>query len=167
MDNDVPSTFDDVTPWLERDWRMIRKYRLNYPQKRIDSPEGCNCDHFIHKAPHNNHSAGAHYHAEDDTTQAPHKEELPPIFLEKKADGSYTTWSYSIYGPIGQTGTLTPEAEGKLEKVTRRKDRGKLAQFVKTLEHAERRGQIIAESMLTAKHGEPVDLSKNNGKNDH
>jgi len=142
----MSETFDDQTPWLNRDWRMIRQYRLDYPSKRVDEADG------------------EHYHFEDDTSQMPHKVELFPIFLEKDGD-KYVRWSYSLYGPVGTSGTLTPQAEAKLEQVTRRKDRRSLEQFIKTLEHADRTGQVIAESMLTAKHGKPIDLSKDNGQN--
>jgi len=150
---DITTHDPDSVPWLERDWRLIRKYRTNYPSKQVFDVQ-----------PNEEHPLGQ-WHYEDDTTQTPHIEELTPLFLEKNADGSYTTWQGSLYGPIGQSGTLTPEAEAKLEKVTRRKDRRQLEAFIKTLERSDRIGQTLAESMLTAKHGKPVDLSKDNGRN--
>ena len=155
----------DAKPWLERDWYMIRQYRLDYPKKRVDSVEGCNCDHFLHKEPHNDHSAGVHFSFEDDRSQSPQKTEIFPIFLEKETDTKYVRWAYSLYGPVGTSGELTPQAIAKLERVTRRKDRSKLTQFISTLDRADRIGQTVAESMLTAKHGKQVDLTKSNGRN--
>lgn len=75
--------------------------RLEYPQKRVDSPPGCKCDHPIHP----------HYHFEPDYGAKPVKRRISPQLYEDNGDGTYTRWGYTVWGPVGVTGTLAAGVE--------------------------------------------------------
>lgn len=140
MTEATKQTTDDQ-PWRDRDWRMIRQYRIDYPQRMVYDVEPSEGDPL------------GRFHYEDDRSQQPAKTEIFPIFLERNPDGSYTGWKYSLYGPIGQTGTLTPQAEAKLETVHRRRDKHKLEQFIQILERSDKTGNAVAGAMLAASNG--------------
>jgi hypothetical protein len=85
-------------PRLKRKWVKLvgSDIRLVYPQKRLDSPPDCKCGHPIHP----------HFHFEDDKDQEPKKVAKTPTLFEANGNGTYTQWSFDIYGPVGHTGTL-------------------------------------------------------------
>jgi hypothetical protein len=79
----------------ERKWVKLKgsDFRLEYPQKRVD------------------HADGIHFHFEPDTSHPPRKIKMPPIILEDHGDGTFTQWSYTLFGPVGHKGTLKPGDE--------------------------------------------------------
>lgn len=70
-------------------------YRLEYPDKMVKHPRDCKC-----------HSIPNHWHYEADKSKPPKKVWLAPTLLEDNGDGTYTAWSYGIWGPVGSTGKL-------------------------------------------------------------
>lgn len=93
--------------------------RLVYPMRRVDSKEGCQCDHFTHA--NGDRSAGLHYHFEDDLNQEPTREWKPPTILQANEDGTFTSWGYTVWGPVGRTGQLREGVE--VEELRTRKDK--------------------------------------------
>lgn len=69
-------------------------FRLEYPQKAVQHPADCKC-----------HSVPNHWHYEDDKSREPRRVPLPTL-LEDNGDGTYTAWSFGLFGPMGSTGTL-------------------------------------------------------------
>jgi hypothetical protein len=92
----MPGT--STPPRLKRKWVKLvgSDFRLVYPRKRRDSPPDCKCGHSIHP----------HWHFEDDKAQEPKQVPLTPTLLEDHGDGTYTHWSFGIFGPVGHGGTL-------------------------------------------------------------
>ena len=85
-------------PRLKRTWVKLvgSDFRLEYAKKRVDSPPDCKCGHPIHP----------HFRYEDDKAQEPKRVLLTPTLLEDNGDGTYTHWSFGIFGPVGHGGTL-------------------------------------------------------------
>lgn len=84
-------------PRLKRKWAKVvgSDFHLEYPKKRVDHPAECKC-----------HGVPNRWHYADDKSQEPKRVPLPPTLLEDNGDGTYTHWSFGIYGPVGHTGTL-------------------------------------------------------------
>lgn len=89
---------EDATPPVEladnvmqsRKWVKIKgsDVRLEYPSKKVMEPDGY------------------HYHFEDDRTVEPKRIKQQPRLLEDNGDGTYTSWSYTVWGPVGGSGSL-------------------------------------------------------------
>jgi hypothetical protein len=45
-------------------------------------------------------------HNEDDTSQQPQRVPVTPTLFEDNSDGSYTQWSFGLFGLVGNKGTL-------------------------------------------------------------
>jgi translation elongation factor EF-Tu-like GTPase len=84
-------------------------FRLDHPQKRVD------------------HVDGVHFHFEDDKSQPPRKIKMPPIILEVNGDGTFTQWSFSLFGSVGHQGTLKPGNE--VEQIRSAADRKAVEQI--------------------------------------
>jgi hypothetical protein len=84
-------------PRLRRKWVKLvgSDFRLRYPQKLVRHVSGCPC-----------HPAPNHWHYEEDKSQQPQRVPVTPTLLEDNGDGSYTQWSFGIFGPVGYKGTL-------------------------------------------------------------
>lgn len=75
-------------------WVKVKQEpRKEYPQK------------IVH------HEDGVHFHYENDTTQEPKLIPAPIVLLEDNGDGTFTTWGYSAFGAIGQSGRLAEGVE--------------------------------------------------------
>lgn len=85
-------------PRLKRKWVKLvgSDFRLVYPQKRVDSPPDCKCGHAIHP----------HWHYEDDKGREPKRVSLTPTLPEVNGHGTYTHWSFGLFGPVGHEGKL-------------------------------------------------------------
>lgn len=81
-------TITNIRKWVKV---VGSDFRLEYPQKRV------------------NHADGYYYHFEDDKSQEPKKIRITGTFLEDNGDGSYTGWSFGLWGPVGERGVLLPE----------------------------------------------------------
>ncbi len=67
--------------------------RLEYPMKKIM------------------HEDGVHFHYEDDRSQPPKRVPMPPILFEDNGDGTYTQWTFGLFGPVGHCGQLLPNTQ--------------------------------------------------------
>ena len=70
-------------------------FRLVYPRKIIRHASGCTC-----------HPVPNHWHYEGDESQQPKRMPMTPILFEDNGDGTYTHWSFDLFGPVGYKGTL-------------------------------------------------------------
>jgi hypothetical protein len=84
-------------PRLQRKWVKLvgSDIRLVYPQKIIHHPSECDC-----------HPIANHRHYENDTSQPPRRKHVTPTLFEDNGDGTYTHWSFGLFGPVGHKGTL-------------------------------------------------------------
>jgi hypothetical protein len=84
-------------PHIKRKWVKLAgsDFRLRYPQKLIRHVPDCPC-----------HPAPDHWHYEDDKSQQPQRVPVTPTLLEDNGDGTYTQWSFGIFGPVGYKGRL-------------------------------------------------------------
>ena len=113
-------------PRLKRKWVKLvgSDFRLEYPKKRVDSPPDCKCGHAIHP----------HWHYEDDRSQEPKRVPLTPTLLEDKGDGTYTHWSFGIFGPMGHAGMLK---EGNtVQPLKTRKDFSEALRLERLFDHS-------------------------------
>jgi hypothetical protein len=48
------------------------------------------------------------WHYTDDKSQKPKRIKSPATILEDNGDGTFTAWSYGVWGPVGTHGKLKP-----------------------------------------------------------
>lgn len=60
---------------------------IEYPQIRVNNPDGT-------------------FYYTDDKTRAKIVKTKYPKILEDNCDGTYTAWTYTVFGPVGEQGTL-------------------------------------------------------------
>jgi hypothetical protein len=91
----MPST--QTSPRLQRKWVKLAgsDFRLVYPQKIIRHARDCTC-----------HPLPNHWHYEDDKSHEPERVSVLPVLLEDNGEGTYTQWSFGLFGPLGHKGTL-------------------------------------------------------------
>jgi len=71
----------------DRRWVMVEKPPfLDYPKKQVFLPDG---EHWVY---------------ENDLSQPPKKIARAPEFFEDNGDGTYTSWGYTVWGPVGNSG---------------------------------------------------------------
>ena len=71
--------------------------RLEYPQKRVV----VEVDPII----------GEKWEYHDDTSRPPKEVRKIPTIVEDNGDGTYTSWSFGIWGPVGSCGKLSDGVE--------------------------------------------------------
>jgi hypothetical protein len=104
--------------------------RQEYAQKRVD------------------HSDGVHWHFEDDLTLPPTERCVPPTILEDHEDGTYTRWTYTVWGPVGMSGTLKPGIS--VVPISTKADREEVSRIEKLMERALRSQAALVEAMSAA-----------------
>jgi hypothetical protein len=97
-------------PHLKRKWVKLAgsDFRLHYPKKLIRHTPGCPC-----------HPSPNHWHYEEDKSQDPKRVPVTPTLLEDNG-GTYTQWSFGIFGPVGYKGAL--KAGDAVEPLQSRQD---------------------------------------------
>jgi hypothetical protein len=110
--------------------------QLEYPYKRVDAADG------------------VHFHFEEDRSQAPKQKRITPTLLEDHGDGTYTEWSFGIYGPVGTTGPLPPSV--KIGPLTTKADRAAAC----VLEKAMQRSLESQAAMVFAMSDGRVDMRR-------
>lgn len=126
-----------------RKWLKIKDSDvwIVYPDRRVDSPEGCPCDHFVHEG--GNRSAGVHFHFEEDRSAKPKRRRLTPRLVEVRSDGTYAQWNFGIFGSYAYVGRDFKEGV-VLVPLSTKADREEAARLERMLDDPEKKMQYYA-----------------------